>query len=311
MISRINILTLLLLLTSCGMDSEFAIKSPAKVTPVEPIDPPITGPEVQKEVFNQKNQPHIGIIWVMDNSFSMEEEQKNLANNFNSFIKGFINSRAKFTMGITTTDSKHVAKSITSLTSENVLLDQNLFIENFQKLIKVGTNGASKERGYQGSHDFINKYAEQIITKDSYLSVIYVSDEPDRSDKGSSFYLDHMRSLVSHPSKVQTHAILDLDNSGGDDSTRGEKYLDSVVKTGGVAADIDGNFAQALTNIGNSIIDLLDFFELSKVPLESCLEVFVNGVLVTEWSYDKVRNAIVFDVPPSYKAEVVVKYLLP
>lgn len=49
----------------------------------------------------------IDIVWVIDNSLSMYDEQEALANNFDSFINGFIQKHFDFKMAITTIDPSH------------------------------------------------------------------------------------------------------------------------------------------------------------------------------------------------------------
>ena len=268
-----------------------------------------TCPALKNDVFNQENQPEIGILWVIDNSYSMEEEQKNLANSFNSFINSFTNTRLKFTMGITTTDSRHIADSLLLLNSTQMQANRGKFINDFKTRIKVGTNGSSNEKGYLSAYNFLNDYSSHLLkNSNTYLSVIFVSDEPDGSPKGADFYLNHLYTFVSSTGKLQTHAILDLDNSGEDDSTHGEKYLYSVNKTGGIKADIDDKFDKTLAKIGSSIATLVDSFTLSKVPYLPSLEVFINGIKVLNWTYDASKNSIHFTTPPTYSAEVSIKY---
>jgi hypothetical protein len=268
-----------------------------------------TCPAAVSDVFKQKSIPHVGILWVMDNSFSMEEEQKNLGNNFSSFINQFINSQLDFTMGITTTDNDHSSLSLSKLTSDAARANKGKFIQDFKNMIKVGTNGSSDERGYEASYEFLESYSGQLLKQDSHLVVIYVSDEADQSSKSGQFYLDHMSSYVNNASKVRTHAILDLNNSGGDDDSGGKKYLYSVQKTGGISGDIDSNFATILTKIGDNLVPLQSTFHLNKIPYLPSLEVKVNGTLSLSWKYDSTENSVIVSPAPTFNSEIVINYI--
>lgn len=58
-----------------------------------------------QEVFFQENanRSKVDILWVVDNSGSMKNEQEALANNFEIFINDFIDRNLDFNMAVTTT----------------------------------------------------------------------------------------------------------------------------------------------------------------------------------------------------------------
>ena len=49
----------------------------------------------------------LNLIWIVDNSGSMKDNQDNLADNFESFIETFVTSKVPYKMGITTTDTSY------------------------------------------------------------------------------------------------------------------------------------------------------------------------------------------------------------
>lgn len=267
-----------------------------------------TCPAPVSEVHNQNTKPHVGIIWVIDNSFSMEAEINNIMNNFNSFINEFLNTGLEFTMGITTTDSKHVSRSLSQLTSETARINRGQFIQNFKSLVDVGIDGSGFEEGYKGSYDFLQAYAGQLLRPSSYLSIIYVSDERDQSDHSPLYYLDHAASYVGGQHKVRMHAILDLDDSGGEDSSKGARYLENVYRTKGIKGDVDGNFSSILKQIGSNLTSLKHQFNLVKIPHLPTLEVFVNGKKISNWTYNNSENAILIDPTPEYGSEILINY---
>ena len=267
-----------------------------------------TCPTPITDLHNQFNRPQVGILWVVDNSYSMDEEINNLANNFNSFINEFVNSPLEFVMGITTTDSKHSASSISSLTSDAARTNRGQFIQKFKQLIKVGTNGSSTEKGYHAAKAFIEKYGLDFLQPKSYLSIIFVSDEADQSSKNPQEYLDFFSSQVSSSNKFRAHAILDLNNSGGEDSSKGARYLYSVNKTQGIKGDVHGNFAQILKDIGTNLIELKKNFPLSSKPFVPTIEVKVNDKIISHWTYNVVDNAISINPVPDFNAEIKINY---
>ena len=53
-------------------------------------------------------------------------------------------------------------------------------------------------------------------------------------------------------------------------------------------------------------------YPLAEVPVTSTIEVTVEGAPFTLWSYDRARNAVVFDgdAVPALGAEVAIEYVL-
>src|SRR5690606_6616624 len=112
-------------------------------------------------VQNTAQDAAIDILWVIDNSGSMGNEQDDLANNFDLFIRDFITRGIDFKMAITTTDGRSsyagVQRGDTNLlTDEAAAANESQFIQNFQNWIRVGTNGSGNEMGLHGAQSFFN-----------------------------------------------------------------------------------------------------------------------------------------------------------
>ena|GEM_PF-6653429 len=293
-----------------SVDLDAAIAKYQAGFPMAKIDN--TCPGLKTENFTQNEDTHAGILWVVDNSGSMGNEQANLAKNFSSFIDLFLAKNINFTMGVTTTDSKHSLTSLSQLTSAEAKNDELKFKDNFRNLIKVGITGSGREKGYNGSKTFLDNttYKDLLLTEaNSHLITIYISDEPDQSNQDAQYYIDHFKTLVPKTSMFQSHAIVDLDNSGRADATKGAKYLESVTYSKGTSGDIQGNFATVLSKIGQSIVELLDQFILASVPYEPSIKVFVNDVETTDWTFITQQNSIKFTTAPAEGAKIKITYL--
>jgi hypothetical protein len=147
---------------------------------VEPIVV-IPEPGVQPDVFTQKGAAQVDILWMIDNSGSMEAEQGKVAERFNQFFNQLIVSGVDYHIGVITSDprdegalrqytgpavtncagcrfiSKDVpcpnpAVDVSGLTNETQI-ESTLLAECpaqlvFRKLIKVGTQGSPFEEGF-------------------------------------------------------------------------------------------------------------------------------------------------------------------
>jgi len=86
--------------------------------------------------FTQNNDEYgnVDILWVVDNSGSMSNEQASLASNFNVFIDRFLDQDINFKMGIITTDGRAgyagvpVSNSLNLLTYANAQMMKMLLL---------------------------------------------------------------------------------------------------------------------------------------------------------------------------------------
>lgn len=262
-----------------------------------------TCPGEQVETFNQNDRPHLGVLWVIDNSGSMSGDQQNLANNFSSFIQSFLEKNLRFTMGITTTDNQHSTTSMLKLTSERANQNKTQFIADFQSLIKVGINGSFVERGLNGAFNFLATHEDGLlVTPESPLAVIYVSDEEDQSPFAVSHYHSQLLTMVNKASQLHVSSIV---------SPSFARYNSMADLTNGLKLNInDNDFGSHLSKISDDLVKLVDLFKLKNRPFTPTLKVFVDGQEVSNWQYNSVKNAIDFTSAPDFNSIVEVKYLV-
>ncbi len=276
------------------------------------------------DVFYQspgKLNNKIDILWVIDNSSSMNDEQINLANNFNSFITGFIDKGYDFKLAVTTTDAwrapfinqPNLAKfrdgrDQTSHTGVFVITPEtpNL-ISTFVTNVAQGTLGYTDERAF---HSFKMALSSNLnadfVRPDGFLSIIIVSDEDDFSNDTDanlghnysnpamhpiSHYTDFLDGLTQSTGALRRYSVSSisikdatcLQATQGTGGIMGLRYMDLAAQTDGVVGDICApSYAPVLDQIQNKIAELSTQFFLSRVPLISTLAVRVNGTLMNK-----------------------------
>lgn len=256
--------------------------------------------------FTQSANNKLDILWVIDNSGSMREEQAALAYNFDVFINKFIEKGIDFKMSITTTDTrgnnagKPVKDSLTKLTSQNLAKNQQQFLQDFANMIQVGTNGWGIEKGIKASEVFSNQFAIKHFRKDAYFVVVYVSDEEDQSEKTPQNHLKQISKWKDNAGLVKAYSIVNISAP----YTGSNPYIVSGYKryeamstlTGGYISDINDRFYTTLLKMGNDIAELSQSFPLSQTPYdENNIKVFVEGVEMTSgWVYDAQTKTIKF-----------------
>ncbi len=274
------------------------------------------------ETFRQvsRTAKKLDVVWIIDNSGSMADEQSALGTNFSAFINEFITKDVDFKMAITTTDvssadrkGRMVTDSNTKLTSARAQSNELLFKEDFRRMVRVGTSGSGNEKGLEASEGFMQKHGISFLRPDAYLAVVIVSDEEDQSPRGVNFYTDYLKSFKAQAGLVKVYTIADVNrtNSGNGITTGADRYMAASTQTAGSVADIRADFYRTLSEMGDSIINLLDSFALAHDPVAGTLRVFVNGMETTAFDFDEASRSIRFQAGnlPPVGAEVRVQYI--
>jgi len=300
--------------------------------PFDPICQTIEYPEYEdaSEIFSQNEKNNVvDIIWIVDNSGSMEDEQNDIADNFESFIDAFLENETDFKMGITSTDTdgpgsvyRHNGEflgRVPVLTSEMSTYDVK---KNFMKNIRVGTSGSGRERGLEAAtmaltknlHAGSNNY--DFIRENAFLAIIVVSDENDSSLDSTFSYIEEIKNYkADNPERVAIYSIVDTVAQSHEDpyytpidpeiyyhgwiNPGGQRYMSASEETDGFYKDIHSDFVGSLLDIGSGIVELINSFKLQNIPIISTIVVKVNGIEIEEseidgWVYDDSTGSIAF-----------------
>lgn len=286
-----------------------------------------------EDVFQQTTQTIKGkldILWVIDNSGSMDTSQNKLTAAFPQWIDNFDSRGYDYRIAVTATDAyrtiygagaaySHFRDGAGSTHSgvfviDNTLADpRNTFVTN----AKLGTNGSGDERAFQSiKATFDNTSNTGFLRSDSKLHIIILSDEDDVSHDASnavgytdpslhpiSMYTDYLDALTAstpadrryyvHSLSVKTNAC--SQSLGG--RTLGQRYMDMSAATNGKTYSICDDFATSMADLGSSIqVGVQDTFVLDRQPVVSSITVRLNGNNVPQgtpgFTYDSVKNAV-------------------
>lgn len=173
----------------------------------------------QQPVRNDK----IDILFMVDNSGSMADEQAILAQSFQEFISKFTDKKLDFQVGVITTDTTLSGswwsnpngsyKNITNAgpgsllaykTNERILRPSTVdVVTKFQQNSKLGTDGSGAEAGLKATTIALSEamlgsggYNEGFVRADAMLAVIFITDEDEARTTGSnqSSQLSYIRS---------------------------------------------------------------------------------------------------------------------
>jgi hypothetical protein len=146
----------------------------------------------------------VDILWVIDSSGSMKEEQNYLANNFEYLVTSLVDGGASFQTAITSTDvcledgelsaecpveyggsnSTRLRGKFVGDSGSKVIMDSDSdIISKFSEYTKVGIGGSGFEHGLQAAKLAVKKSEngknEKLVRDNAFLSIIVVSDEED------------------------------------------------------------------------------------------------------------------------------------
>ncbi|HAA58282.1 MAG TPA: hypothetical protein DCE42_26200, partial [Myxococcales bacterium] len=289
----------------------------------------------QTESFTAPVAKKVDLLFVIDNSCSMSDEQNALGTAFKAFSARAKTLQADYQIGVITTDTSTNKGYATGELRGNpkiiVPTTPNLDA-TFANNIKQGTSGSPQEKGLESSKaaltaPLITTGANKgFLRKDASLSIIFISDEADSSGQPVQFYQNFFKNIkgVRNPDRLRVNGIIGYDpatkqpkcggNTGGNAGAQSSgRYLAVINSTQGVVESIcNANWAQTLSNIASVTFGLKKKFFLTRAADPKSIVVKVDGVVVntssTTWTYDTVDNGINFNKPPKAGSTVQVEY---
>ncbi|MGZ3690120.1 MAG: hypothetical protein ACXVAX_01370 [Pseudobdellovibrio sp.] len=263
----------------------------------------------------------LDVLFVTDNSGSMQASQSNLATNFPSFINYFKDKGYDFKIAVTTTDAYYGDQFVTSSCSLcNVqqtqfrsgvnppvrVIDSTMAnIESiFSQNVSVGTSGSGDERAFSSFKAALNSSLNAGFHRsDAFLAIVIVSDSDDFSHDDIninesytqptlhpvSTYVDYLKTFTGgQPTtdfSVATIGVLDTTcrDQLHSEMKIGVRYMNLSDLTGGAKNSICDPFTTVLDNINATIASQLQAqFQLTRTPVVSSIRVIIDGVLVPQ-----------------------------
>ena len=279
----------------------------------------ITGTVENEDLFEQPAKPMTDIVFVVDNSGSMTEEQANLANNFEYFIYKLQTSNADYRIGVITTDQSDFQGEVITPDTLNA-------VEKFTDQAVAGTGGSGTERALQMLYNCVQPGGDcsktaDFMRDDALFAGIIVSDEPDQSALTPEGYVEYFWTLKDDPDLIKIHAIAGHipDVTCSTCASPGFGYDTAVDLTEGTFLDVCADdWGASLSALAESSIQDLSLFKLSEDPVEDTIKVYVddarqyNGWWYTGHEEDLGNNAVKFqdEYIPEGGSEVRIEYVV-
>lgn len=297
----------------------------------DPDDPEVIVPAVghaaleglTTDRFIQEASP-VDVLWVIDNSGSMAQEQARVSAEISSFFSWFTTLNLDYHMGVITTDVVNPIYSGRLFGTPAYFDGSTPNVEaELAEAIAVGTEDMGDESGLAAvelalSEPVVSMENAGFMREGARLAIVFLSDEPEFSAQDSAHYIAFLQTLKPDPADILVSAIVgdqttgcsSVCDEGPQDAQPGDKYLEVVSAFSGVFGSIcTCDLSATLDQIGMETTRYIRSFQLSDVPTNPAdIAVYLNGEVNVDWTWVAFSNEIVFTMPPISGAEVIVRY---
>jgi len=309
--------------------------------PPPAVGAPTLSERVHEDRFIQDEPPAVDVLFVIDQSGSMGDEQTALRAAIPTFSSYFVDRGVQFRVAGIRVDTDRPEAGHLARLGDRAYIDnasEDPPAEIVQLLLAIEGNSLH-EKGLPSTRLALSEdLADQnqlFLRPHADLEVVLVSDEPDQSTMPADSFLAWWRGLKSGERTARFSAVVGLPPEGcGDErnaAAPAPKYVEVALETGGLVRSIcDDDWVSVLDDLGLRLARSGREFFLSREPFEESIDVRVRMkdpdssnqthseiVLFVDaedeerrFIYDAGRNSVTlpFFTPPN-AAEVFVRYL--
>jgi hypothetical protein len=266
------------------------------------------------------------VVLIVDSSCSMSDKQMALGSSANAFLGYAFSANVDFNLGVTTTDMDPSGERGQFLgMPPNVVLKSSTpnLLQAFNARVNVGIDGSYIEQMFAPavaslSTALLTTTNASFLRNDAALSVLAFTDAEEQSGGLTADYVRQLLAVKGQRRRNQfsfsfVGPTLSAPPGGCtyDGNAPDPRQREMIASTGGVTSEIC-NVANTqawrteATRVGQAVFGARATWFLTGRPasgMASGVTVLLNGVAVPElnassqrnWSYDAVRNAVVFE----------------
>ncbi len=277
------------------------------------------------EEFEIADYSAIDILFVVDQSCSMEDDTYSIAAEFSSFIDRLElvttdwqiivgnNDEGCNQGGILTTETTAYESTFRSALRECESTYGCSSVVDTEALLIPATNGVENTDSGECNEGFLRD--------DARLHVIAVSDEPDQSacdifdvdctDSDWENLVDRMIDQKGSPELSRISAVVgDLPDgctSASNSAEPGTGYAEAVEATGGELLSLCSSWSDNVLALADASTSYSDTFALEHTPVEETITVTINDEeRDAGWEYDASLNVVIFSAAPPEGGDLLV-----
>ncbi len=277
---------------------------------------------VQQDRFEQLGRPEVDILFVIDNSCSMFDEQQSLASNFGDFVQFAEAQSLDYHLAVTTTDMNVERGKFVSGSTPGTGPAANRVVTPQTQPSPVTVFSANAQQGSTGSGiEYVLDAAYAALTppnvtghnagflrREAVLSIIGVTDEREQSARTADFFLNFFLSIKGFRN-TQLFSFSTISggetgcNSSSGSAAAAPRLVELAERTGGVQQTIcTQDWSRTLEDLSRQAFGFKSRFFLTNQPVIQTVEVFVDDQRLPgrensgrqNWSYDFSTNSVNF-----------------
>lgn len=316
------ILALILSLATACSGIEYTHHAPQDPC-VGPDNAPLHEPEWFTDVIHQVPTPEVNLLFVIDNSCSMSDDQAQLAANMPPLIEELDAANVNYRVGITTTSS-------TSYLSEfwgKKWIDRDTPdpVGTFSTGVMVGLSGGIEKGLYSTYLTIADEYNSDFFRINSPLHIFVVSDEPDQTVEETNITADEFWSLMVAQKGLSGGLTFTTIADFPDSPNCPHPYADpsryvrvTSLFPGQLIEICAEDWSAPIDRITDDVMDLKYRYYLTQIPVPETIEVYIERLGVTyryhepeDWTYDQVSNSIELQkLVPDEHSVFIAEYIL-
>lgn len=274
------------------------------------------------DVFEQSLKASVDVLFTLDRSGSMSDDNALVVANFGSFIDTLVGLDADYHVAVAVEDDGCILGSDPYIDNTFSASNAESTFETMADIyMTLGTYGANTERGFslaeaalKTSNISSGGCNEGFYRENAKLSIVHVSDEPEQSINPYTYYVSLFQGMKADVDDVTIHAVAGDYPGGCGSAQAGTGYYEATVATDGLFLSICAtDWGSHLESIAEASGALNDDFELTQLPASETIEVTVDGIRTTTgWAYDPGTNSVVFerDHIPAGGSTIEIEYQL-
>lgn len=266
-----------------------------------------------QEVFD----PSVDILFVVDDSGSMDSHQRNLTRNIDRFIAAFTARAAiDYHIGVTTTSMSTWGSGncCGALVGTPIYVEKTTpdLVRTLARNLIVGTSGSATEESFSPVVAALTPPMSTgrnagFYRQSAHLAIVFITDAEDQSRMDAQSLYSELVRIKGRPEKIIGYGVIvpsGEDNCPRDDGTEPgkiEEFLKMMPNAGKNEFSLcDPVFGDRVAEIADSLVRYIgNVVYLKRAPKVGSIKVsFGTQIILPDakkgWSFDPKRNAIVF-----------------
>jgi hypothetical protein len=295
----------------------------------------------EEDRFVQQDGSKVDVLFVVDNTASMVEEQPRLAAAMPAFADAALSRNVDLHVAVTTTGitaanntcpggaeggeagrifpvdgsgpriMTNATPNLGQALANNVNVGLCAFVEQGLEAARRAITSPLVDQTDDPRTPIPDDGNGGFLRDSAALALVFVGDEDDNSPDSVETYIRAFQSAkgINQPQRVTVYAIGPGESTCATSGGVGTRYQEVAQRTGGeVLSACAGDYAPLLRNVANRAFSPQDRFPLAQDPEGGSLTVTVDGAPASGWTYDSAGNAVVFSSPPPAGAEIQLNY---